>query len=74
MILKKLINYINHRQEKANNGLIEENVLLGSKREKVSYFLTFRELHSNFEASLMHLKKIMKRRGKLIINGNLRLP
>lgn len=73
MNFKKLINYINRRQEKANNGLIEERVLLGSKREKVSYFLTFKELHDNFEASMNHLKELMQRQGKLIINGNLKL-
>lgn len=74
MNVKKLINYINLRQEKANNRLIEENVLLGTKREKISYFLTFKELHNNFEASMNHLTKLLKSKGKLIINGNLRLP
>lgn len=74
MNIKKIIHYINQRQLKANNRLIEENVLLVSKREKVAYFLTFKELHTNVETSMKRLKELLKRRGKLIINGNLKLP
>ncbi|EOH79391.1 DUF1694 domain-containing protein [Enterococcus malodoratus] len=74
MNIKKIIHYINQRQLKANNRLIEENVLLGSKREKVAYFLTFKELHTNVETSMKRLKELLKRKGKLIINGNLKLP
>ncbi|WP_171004943.1 DUF1694 domain-containing protein [Enterococcus hulanensis] len=74
MIFKKLISYLNQRQEKANNRLIEERVLLGSDRQRVLYFLTFKELHENVEASMNQLRTLLQRKGKLIINGNLKLP
>lgn len=74
MIFKKLISYLNQRQEKANNRLIEERVLLGSDRKRILYFLTFKELHENVEASMNQLKALLQRKGKLIINGNLKLP
>lgn len=74
-MLKKITKYIAMMQDKAKNPLTEEELLLGTKKNKIINFFTSKDLHKNLDHTLSHVKeKLEKIKGSLIINGNLPQP
>lgn len=74
-MLKKITKYITWMQNKTKKPLTEEELLLGTKKNKIRNFFTSKDLHTNFDQALAQVKDHLKTvKGKLIINGNLPQP